>query len=818
MSFKVYISLFVLLFISFCGSLVAQTIKQQDFSNIRIDELSDDQIKSFIATFEAKGLNEAQIDQAALAGGMSSEELQKLHVRIEHIRNPVTSLNQTSGRQSTYNQDTINNRPNSENNAGKVIEGLKSKVYGTEIFKSDISTFVPNLRLATPANYSIGPDDQIIINVSGNSTVDWELKVSPEGTINIPKVGILNLAGKTIEQSRTLIRNKLIANHYAIGRGTNLSVSLGNIRSINVILVGEVVKPGSKVLPSLATAFIALYASGGPTENGSFRQIEIIRSGNKIATLDIYDFLLHGNLKNNIQLQDQDIIHIPTYKVRAEVVGEVKHPGIFEMLPGETLSDLMRFAGGFTDQAYRSLIRVVRNTEKERKFMNIALNNFNSYQPSTGDKYYVDKIIDRFENRVSINGAVFRPGPYELTPDLTVSKLIRMAEGLREDAFQNRAQITRLNSTFQREVESFDVAKILSGQAEDIPLRREDEVTIFSIFDLKEEYSFTVQGEVQRPGTFKFAEGISLEDAIVQAGGLKESATPQRIEISSRVKNSNALSASAKTADVVLYTINQDLRAKGIILQPFDIVTVRPSSGYEVQKLVYITGEVLYPGPYTITKKDERVSDLLNRAGGFTAFAYPEGASLKRPGRPSVENNSEEAKRKIERERLIELQRLQRNSGDTINVNIQEAVARNTYIGINMPAILKAPMGKDDIFLAEGDTLNIPKQLQTVKISGQVLSPNTAVYIKNKSFKQYISSAGGFSDRSLKRRSYILYANGAVKSTKKLFVFNNYPQIKPGAEIFVPQKPEKRKLTASELIGMSTGLASLAAIVISLLR
>ena len=671
--------------------------------------------------------------------------------------------------------------------------------------------------MATPVNYPIGPDDQIIINVYGNSSADWKLSVSREGTINIPGVGILNLSGKTMEQATTLIRNRLIANNYAIGRGTNLHVSLGNIRTIQVILNGEVVKPGTYPVPSFATAFNALYAAGGPNENGSFRQIEIIRAGEKISTLDIYDFLLHGDLKHNVQLQDQDIIHIPTYKIRVEVIGQVKHPSIFEMLPVEKLSDLMQFAGDFTEQAYRSRIRVVKNTEKEHKIMDIALNDFNSYQPATGDKYYIDKILDRFENRVNIQGAVFRTGQYELTTGLTVAQLIRKAEGLREDAFQNRGQITRLKDDLQTELVSFDVAKVLAGQAADIPLKREDEIRIFSISDLKEAYNFTVQGEVQRPGTFKFAEGMSLEDAIIQGGGLKESAVSQYIEISRRIKNSDALSVSAKTSEVFRLTVNQDLRtaAAGFILQPFDIVVVRPSSGYEIQKLVQITGEVLYPGRYTITKKDERISDLLNRAGGFTAFAYPEGASLKRPG-PEVKD-SVEIKKKLEEDQLKQLQLTQKILGDITNIQ-EEAIIPNTYVGIDLPRILKNPGGKDDIFLEEGDILTIPKQYQTIKVSGQVLSPRTVVYIPNTGLKQYIYSSGGFSDKSLKRKSYILYANGSVKSTKKLFFFNNYPQVKPGAEIFVPMRADKKKLSVVEVVGTSTGIITLLVLVMSILK
>jgi len=632
----------ILLILALCTVIpsIAQTVKRPDYSNIHVDELTDQQVRAFMAQFGSQGLSEADLDKEALAGGMSATELEKLHARIKKA-NP--SPNQTAGKQLNNSQDSTKNTIiDTKTEAEKALAELKSKIYGTDNFQNNTSSLIPNLSMATPLNYQIGPNDQLIINVSGNSVADWKLMVSRDGNINIPGAGILNLSGKTVEQATALIRNRLIANKYAIGRGTDLHVSLGDIRTIRVRVTGEVTMPQTYSLPSVATAFSALYASGGPNENGSFRQIEIIRDRIKIATLDVYDYLLHGDLKGDVQLQDQDIIHIPTYKTRVEVIGQVKHPAIFEMLPGEKLSDLLQFAGDFTEQAYRSRIKVYKNTGTQRKIEEIVLSDFNSYQPSNGDKYYVDKIIDRFENKVRISGAVFRPDVYELTPGLTVSQLIRKAEGLREDAFQNRGQITRLKDDLQIELVSFDVARVLAGQVADIPLKREDIVLISSISDLKEEYNVTVQGEVQRPGTFKFADRMSLEDAIIKAGGLKESAASQYIEISRRIKNSDALSVSAKTAEVFKLTVNQDLRtaAAGFILQPFDIVIVRPSSGYEVQKAVQITGEVLYPGRYTITKKDERISDLLNGSGGFTALAYPEGASLRRPG-PEVKDTVE---------------------------------------------------------------------------------------------------------------------------------------------------------------------------------
>ncbi|HQS53184.1 MAG TPA: SLBB domain-containing protein, partial [Daejeonella sp.] len=387
---------------------------------------------------------------------------------------------------------------------------------------------------------------------------------------------------------------------------TNLNIALGNIRSIKVILTGEIVRPGTYTLPSLANVFNALYSSGGPTENGSFRSIELIRGGKKIATLDIYDFLMKGEMADNLRLQDQDIIRVPVYESRIEIVGEVKRPGIFELRLTESFKDLLRFAGDFTENAFRARVKVLRNTEIERKIGDINSDKFDAYQPNTGDKYFVDRVLERFVNRVSIEGAVFRPGDYELDPGLTISQLINKAEGLKEDAFRQRAYITRLKPDNQTELISVDLAGVLNGSVKDIPLLREDVISVSSIFDLKEEYEVSIDGEVREPGTFEYAEKMTLEELILKAGGFTEAATSQRVEISRRVKNSNLTAADAITAQVFQVDIDKDLNFSKpkFELQPFDIISVRSSIGYEVQRQVKVEGEVLYPGMYTIISKD----------------------------------------------------------------------------------------------------------------------------------------------------------------------------------------------------------------------
>ncbi|TZF86442.1 capsule biosynthesis protein (plasmid) [Pedobacter sp. BS3] len=819
----------------FTGGIRAQSINQQNFSNIKVDELSDDQIREFINRVEASGLSDAQLEQVALSRGMNAGEIQKLRDRVQKIRSGQsasgtqgTSVNNRSGNNQVLSRGRQYNPPDDSlelNPANPQIEGqkvfseLRSKIFGADLFRNNQITFEPNLRLATPKNYVIGPDDELLIDIYGNSEASYKLRVSPEGTINLQYVGIIPVAGMTIEQATSRIRSRMATVYSGLRNGgTSLSIALGNIRSIKVILTGEVVKPGTYTLPSVATVFNALYASGGPGDNGSFRNIEIIRAGQKIATLDIYDFLLKGSLKNNIRLQDQDIIHIPTYQTRVEMVGQVKRPGIFEMKTSESLSDLLRFAGGFNEVAYKAKIKVLKNTDTERKITDVMAADYDSYVPQSGDKFFVDEILDRFENRVTINGAVFRPGQYELENGLTLSQLIKKANGIKEDAFLPRGYITRLNDDNTTQLISFDLGKILKGEGDDIALKREDVVTISSIFDLREEYKVSIDGEVRYPGSFDYADNMTLEDLVMKAGGFKEGATAKRIEVSRRVKNSDATSSSAHIADVYQINIDQDLRIKGkkFILKPFDIVSVRASAGYEEQKQVRVEGEVLFPGTYTITRRDERVSDLVQRAGGFTALAYPDGASLKRPGHVTRDSIPPEKKR--ENDRLNQFQRLQKRLTDTVKIDVVEEAKQNDYVGINLGRILEKPGSKYDLFLEDGDILTVPKQLQTIKVRGEVLSPVTVLYSTGKGFRQYIANAGGFSTKALKKRAYIIYANGSVQSTKKFLFFNNYPAVRPGAEIFVPTKPERKHLTTGETIGLASAIASLGAIVIGIMN
>jgi len=800
---------------------------QTNYADIKVDELSDAKIREMMQRAESVGYNDAQLEQMAAAQGMKPEEITKLRARVAKIRggsSAATATTVSADDQAGTRTTTAGKVSQESTSEVNIIGDLKPKIFGSELFSKSNLSFEPNLRMATPRGYIIGPDDQLLIDLSGDNDVNYNLKVSPDGTIRLQYVGPVSVGGLSIEQATSKIKTSLASTYPSVRNGrTNISVNLGNIRSIKVTILGEVIKPGSYTLSSLSSVFNALDASGGPNSNGSFRKIQVIRNNKVVSTVDVYDLLLNGIQRGNIRLQDQDVINIPVYQSRVEIAGEVKRPALFEVLAGENLADVIRFAGGFSNQAYTAQIKVLQNTNKERSITDVPAESFNTYGPLNGDKYVVEKILDRFANRVAISGAVFRPGEFELEKGLTLKGLISKAEGLTEDAFLNRGYINRLNADNTASLISFDVAKLLAGTDADIVLQREDRVTISSLFDLRDEYKVSIQGEVRQPGTFAYGDSMSLEDLIQMAGGFKEGATPNRIEISRRIRNSDALSKSAKTAELFTVDVDQNLKLKGdtFKLQPFDIVSIRNSTGYEVQRQVKVEGEVLYPGVYTITSKNERLSDLVKRAGGLTPSAYTLGASLKRPGPAAVDVNDKNAidTREEEERKLLNLKRLQQSGAkDTLSSEISQKVITSDLVGIDLERILKKPGSRYDLLIEEGDVLRVPKQLQTVKVTGEVLSPNSIVFSPRKSFKQYVNGAGGFTFNAYKKGAHIKYANGSVQAASKFLFFNNYPRVLPGAEILIPKKAEREPLSIQGWIGIGTAAASLAAIVVSLLR
>ncbi|WP_158828332.1 SLBB domain-containing protein [Mucilaginibacter lacusdianchii] len=815
MKYRLYLPFLVLFLTVLCFlSTRAQTLNQLDLANINVDQLSDVKIRQLMSDAAAQGLDDISLPQLLRTKGMQPAQIQKLQNRIKLLatRNSRASLDSTATtRRVTGDIDTASNKRDS-------LTKTTIKVFGSDLFRGSSTTFEPNLRIATPVNYILGPDDQLNINVYGNSLVDWRLVVSPEGTINIPGVGVVNVAGRTVEQATSIIKTRLAANNYAIGRGTNVNVSLGNIRSIKVTVTGEALKPGTYTLPSLATVFNALVAAGGPGENGSFRQIYVIRNNRIIKTLDIYDFILRSDQKDNIALRDQDIIRIPTYKVRVQMNGQIKHPAIFEVLPGEHLKDVIGFAGGFTDEAYTAKVTALQISNQERRIVDVEESDFDNYIPLRGDRYTVDAILNRYENRVAINGAVFRPGDYELEKGLTLSGLIAKAAGLREDAYLQRGYLTRLRPDNTTESIAFDVQAILNKTAADIPLQREDVVNISSIFDLRDQYKVSIKGEVRQPGDFDYAEGLTVEGLIQQAGGLAEGASAKRIQVARRINSADPKAKNSPISEVYSIDISDklSLASSNFVLKPFDIVSVFTLPGFETLRTVTLEGEVLYPGPYTIKSKDEKISDLIARAGGLTASAYPSGGTLKRTNLAilGIDKNRTDTVA-LERERIRRLRNLQQNVNGSSVVN--EDQIRNDYVGIDLQKIIDKPGSRTDLLLEDGDIIRIPKQQQVVRVNGEVLYPSIVVFDKGKSFKDYVINAGGFSSTAMRRGAYVVYPNGTVKGTRKFLFFNNRPNVKPGSEIFVPRRAERRGISLGDIVGIGGSLTSLVAVVLGLI-
>jgi protein involved in polysaccharide export with SLBB domain len=791
---------FVFSFI-FIASAAAQDIGSIDFENLRASELSDQQIQRMWDRAQSQGYSISQLEQMALARGMQPSEVSRLVRRLRDIR---ISGSQQQGQQQSTQLRTVAMDTLDRDDQQVRRDTTKSRIFGADLFRSDRITFTPSLKIPTPDNYQLGPGDQLIIDIWGAAEQTYQLTVSTEGTITIDNLGPIYVNGLSIKRARDRIKSALSRIYSGLEAegdtptDTQARISLGNIRSINVTVLGEVRNPGTYTVPSLATVFNALYSAGGPDNSGTFRKIEVIRGDSIAATLDIYDFLVYGNQKDNIRLHDQDIIKIDPYISRVEVEGRTKRNGLFELKEGETLQNLVTFAGGFSSDAYTKRLKIVGNTGTQKRINDVRYPEQQDFEVHDGDSLHVGRVLDRYANRVEIQGAVFREGNFELNDTTTVYSLIQRAEGLREDAFMNRGLIYREQDDLSTEIVSFNVREILNNPEEnDIKLQRNDIVRISSIFDLREDYTISVVGAVQEPGTFPYAENMTLEDVILQADGFRESAAPYRIEVSRRIDDGDSTFVPREMADIHRFRVDEDLelgdKAASFTLKPFDNVYIRSAPSYFEQKEVTIRGEVLFPGEYTIDEQGMRISDLIQRAGGLTQYAYPRGGNLTRQVEQEV---------------------------DTTFLNIPDTLGsggdlqqNTTKVGIRLEEVLRNPGSSYDLKLREGDVLEIPQELQTVQVSGEVLYPISVRYEDNTSFKQYIRAAGGASEQGRPKDAYIVYANGEVDRAGKFLFFRNYPDVRPGATIYIPSKEEQRELSPQERISIYSALVSMAAIV-----
>lgn len=824
MRVKFWMYLVLLIVGSICAtqSVFAQVV---DYSKIKVEHLSSEQILQIMTRAQSQGLSDVELYSTLQQQGMPQAELVKLKARISKLKakdvgDQNLSVLVDPGEQGRSMEQTSELLDTS---VGVVQDDGKPKIFGSTLFNHGNIKFEPNMNMATPANYSIGTGDQLLLDITGDNEVSYKLLVSPEGTIKVDYVGIIPVAGLSIEAAKSKLSNRLSSTYPALRTGgTQLDLNLGNIRSIKVTLTGFVTQPGTYTLPSVATVFNALYAAGGPSDQGSFRDIQIIRNNVVIGHIDTYDFLVNGTQSGNVRLEDQDVIHIPVYQTRVEFQGLVKRPGFFEAKQGEHFSDLLKYAGGFAPNAYTAKVKVIKVTRRDRELRDIYSDEFSNYVAANGDQYIVEEILDRYENRVQVDGAVFRSGFYELTPGMTVMQLLDKADGIKEDAFMTRAYINRLNPDNTQRLISFDLQKLLDGEIEDIVLRREDKLIVTSIFDLRDEININIDGEVRNPGKFQFADDMTLGNAIHMAGGLTDAANIERVEIARRIrKNTNERDSVLSELLLVKFNSKEEALESDFELKPFDIVNIRTSTGYQFQRQVRIEGEVKYPGVYTLVTKGEKISDLIKRAGGFTEFAYLEGASLQR-----IATSSEIAVQTSQADKTDTLTDEMEAQSEEVRNSILNKVKEgrsktdlyfNNHIGIELARIVKKNDSKYNILLQQGDILTVPRQLQTVKVVGEVLSPISVVYVKGKSLKYYVNQAGGYTSRAHKSKTFIQYANGAVKGTQR-GIGRIYPEVMPGAEIVVPQQPAKQKMSTQAIVGLSSGVVSMLAIIVSLLK
>ena len=798
--------------------IATQSVQAQDLlkgtnlSQIKADAISPADIVKLKAQLTSSGMSIDQAEQMAISKGMPAAEAAKLKQKL-------TENDKGATKTGSDNEKTTVTRENSNPDLLDTPKDIKPSslinplIFGSDLYRATALSFEPNLKLATPVNYILGPDDQLVVSVYGVQEYNGNLTISPEGSISIPNIGEVKLAGLTIEAAtqklKTIMGNSVFS--YLKSGGSKLAVSLGKIRSIKVTIIGSV-KQGTFTLSSFSSVFNALYAAGGPSAFGSFREIELIRNNKLVQKIDLYKFLLNGDQTDNIGLKDNDVIRIPTYQSRIELQGQVKRPGIFEVLPGESISKIISYASGFTDTAYKASLKVFQRNEKERQVLDLAAAQFESYQPKTGDVVVASKILNRFQNRVTIGGAIFRPDVYELSPNLRIADLIRRADGLKEDAFTGRAQIIRLQEDLTRSILSFDVKKALAGDAaNNLLLQREDEILISSVLDLRETFTVSIQGEVRKPGSFDYVEKLTLKDLILQAGGFTDAAF-KNIEIARLLKRDSIAITDNRTGEIIRTEINGgDLNSSNanIVLQPYDVVTVRRIAGYTLPESVTAIGQVQYPGQYSLTTRIERISSLITRIGGFTQDAYPQGAYIKR-----IENN-------YNKERSAKtIARLQTKFKDSSASIVTDVVPDFKLIPIDLKSIQKNPGGVEDFVLKAGDELFVPKYDAQVRVGGEVLVATQVTYQSDASLKYYINEAGGFTSNSWKRKVYIVYANGKVSGTTNFLFFRTYPKILPGSELIVPKKiyKERKGTSTGELMGMASVMASLAGVIIAILK
>lgn len=687
----------------------------------------------------------------------------------------------------------------------------RKKIFGHDIFNNEDLTFEPNMNIATPDNYVLGPGDAIFVDIYGASQRNVQETISPDGFIVIEGFGPIQVSGLTVQQANSRVRSQLGARYSS----SKIRLSVGQTRTIMVNVMGEVKSPGTYTLSAFSSVFHALYMAGGPSEIGTLRNIKVYRHNKLVTTVDVYDYILNGKLSGNVRLGDNDVIVVGSYDCLVNVTGKVKRPMYYEMKKNESVGTLIDYAGGFAGDAYRKSVRVVRKSGTQYSVYNVNEFDMASFRMADNDSVSVDSILPRYSNMVEVKGAVFRPGMYQLGEHIySVKTLMESSEGVTEDAFTQHAVMHRMKADRTLEVIAVDIEGIMNGTVADIPLKNEDVLFIPTKQESRVQQTIAIHGEVQYPGTYKYADNETLEDFVLQAGGLKESASMHNVLVSRRIVNPHAITSDSILAQSFNFSLKDGFvidGEPGFKLKPFDEVYVRKSPGYFTQQNVEIEGEVMFAGTYTLTKKNERLSDLFKRAGGGTDLAYIPGARLERKVNDAERVRLEELvkMRKDEKERV--LQEIAINNNRSVGemqqvVNMEELteIPETYHVGIELDKALANPGGDFDIVLREGDRIHVPTYNGTVKIEGEVMYPNTIAYKEGKSAKYYINQAGGYNRYAKKSQAYVIYMNGTVAKV------NDGAKILPGCEIVVPQKAMNRKLGIAEYMSIGSTAAAIA--------
>jgi protein involved in polysaccharide export with SLBB domain len=787
-------------------------LNSNDLRYANIDDYSDYELTALLKKANESGISNTQLLRTLSEKGLPDTELTKL-------RNRISLLSKIKKPEESNQPDIIdeNVRSREEDTTKAEIQSQRVEpdlsIFGSELFTSNSLVFEPNLRIPAPAGYILGPDDEIIISVYGYSEKTYNVRVNEQGEIYIPNVGPILVSGLTIEQASEKIRSRLASTIYkAINSGrTKVQVSLGKIKSIRVTVIGQAKKPGTYTVSSLTTLYNILYLCGGPTAMGSYRQIEVIR-GTEKRTADLYDFLVEGDQRGNILLQEGDLVRIPYYKNRVTIAGNIKREGKYEMLDSETFNNLLNYSGGFTDNAYRGAVTVVRITDTAKKIIDITSSQFNSFETDGSDEYIVRKLQDEFGNRIIISGSVIRPGSYQFSLGTTVKDLLEKAGGVTADAYTKRASIFRYFNNKMPTMLSVSLDSVLRYNQQ-VFLKKDDSLFVHSIFEFNDKNYVSIEGSVRKPGTVEWRENLTLRDVLLAVGGITESGDSTNIEITRRVRNTNIDKADHNESEILTVNLGSDNSSESEYLEPFDMVIVKTLPEYTVQRSVLVVGEVRSPGKYGLQKSGEKITDIIKRTGGFRASADSNSVTIRRNAKSSLANP--------EREKIF--QRILNIDPDSLaqNQKLNEELNK-TYdlISVNLAAAFARPESSENLALEDGDILTIDRTSNLVKVSGEVYYPTIVPYKPYKTLKYYIRQAGNFTPYARKTGALVIHPDGKAESVKHFLWFKSYPSVSPRSEVFVPQKDRsnRAKLGTTELALMVSALGILANVIINARR